>query len=186
MEGVDFNLFSGKMASEAIDLDFGNSFLQVHRLNVTTHRWEAESVDLKARCQGNSTLDTNLNLTTTNGGAGSKRKSCEKDKKDASGEENILNSNISQGSAASKTKLRSGVLSAKLDECEFIEKSGTSKQISATEKKTEIEVKAVKEKKEQTKETEEEKMIEKTDKKKINDKGKNILDHLTDLHRFRI
>lgn len=51
VEGIDFNIFSGKLNSEAVDLDFNNSLLQKFLFSKTTDKWEIDSLDLKQYCK---------------------------------------------------------------------------------------------------------------------------------------
>ena len=41
------------MTSEAIDLDFSSSLLQINKYSDDSLKWEVESVDLKAYCKSN-------------------------------------------------------------------------------------------------------------------------------------
>ena len=51
LEGIDFNIFSGKLNSEAVDLDFNNSLLQKFIFSKSNSKWEIESLDLKQYCK---------------------------------------------------------------------------------------------------------------------------------------
>ena len=51
LEGIDFNIFSGKLNSEAVDLDFNNSLLQKFIYSKSSEKWEIESLDLKQYCK---------------------------------------------------------------------------------------------------------------------------------------
>jgi len=51
LEGIDFNIFSGKLNSEAVDLDFNNSLLQKFIFSKTSDKWDIESLDLKQYCK---------------------------------------------------------------------------------------------------------------------------------------
>merc|ERR1712032_799672 len=51
IEGIDFNIFSGKLNSEAVDLDFNNSLLQKFIFSKTNDKWEIDSLDLKQYCK---------------------------------------------------------------------------------------------------------------------------------------
>merc|ERR1712032_1455711 len=51
LEGIDFNIFSGKLNSEAVDLDFNNSLLQKFIYMKSSDKWEIESLDLKQYCK---------------------------------------------------------------------------------------------------------------------------------------
>ena len=51
LEGIDFNIFSGKLNSEAVDLDFNNSLLQKFIYSKSSDKWEIESLDLKQYCK---------------------------------------------------------------------------------------------------------------------------------------
>jgi hypothetical protein len=51
LEGIDFNIFSGKLSSEAVDLDFNNSLLQKFIFSKSNDKWEIESLDLKQYCK---------------------------------------------------------------------------------------------------------------------------------------
>lgn len=50
LEGIDYNIFSGKLNSDAVDLDFNNSLLQKFIYSKTNFKWEVESLDLKQYC----------------------------------------------------------------------------------------------------------------------------------------
>jgi hypothetical protein len=64
---LDFNVFSGTLSADAVDLDFSSSILEDYVLNPKTKRFESKTVDIKEYCkskglQGNSTL-SNINET---------------------------------------------------------------------------------------------------------------------------
>ena len=64
---MDFNVFSGTLSADAVDLDFSSSMLEDYVLNTKTRRFESKSVDIKEYCkskgiQGNSTI-SNINET---------------------------------------------------------------------------------------------------------------------------
>jgi hypothetical protein len=64
---LDFNVFSGTLSADAVDLDFSSSILEDYVLNPKTRRFESKTVDIKEYCkskrlQGNSTL-SNINET---------------------------------------------------------------------------------------------------------------------------
>lgn len=51
LEGIDFNIFSGKLNSDAVDLDFNNSLLQKFIYSKSNDKWDIESLDLKQYCK---------------------------------------------------------------------------------------------------------------------------------------
>ena len=61
VEGIDFNIFSGKLNSEAVDLDFNNSLLQKFIYSKTNDKWEIDSLDLKQYCKSVNKKDDEKN-----------------------------------------------------------------------------------------------------------------------------
>ncbi len=66
MEGIDYNIFSGKLNSDAIDLDFNNSLLQKFFFSKSNSKWDVESLDLTQYCKSSKKVEdkrqTNINL----------------------------------------------------------------------------------------------------------------------------
>lgn len=51
LEGIDYNIFSGKLNSDAVDLDFNNSLLQIFTYSKGNFKWEVDSLDLNQYCK---------------------------------------------------------------------------------------------------------------------------------------
>jgi len=60
VEGLDFNVFSGTLNAEPVDLDFSSSLLEEYILNLKTGKFESKSIDLKEFC--NSKPKNNFNF----------------------------------------------------------------------------------------------------------------------------
>ncbi len=54
LEGIDYNIFSGKLNSDAVDLDFNNSLLQKFIYSKSSFKWDVESLDLKQYCKSSA------------------------------------------------------------------------------------------------------------------------------------
>ena len=62
---MDFNLFSGTLSADAIDLDFSSSLLEIYEYNNKTYKFDLKSIDLKDYCKKNSNSTIYLNTTVT-------------------------------------------------------------------------------------------------------------------------
>jgi S1-C subfamily serine protease len=180
IEGRDFNVFPSKISSEAVDLDFSNSLIQIRRLNEETNTWETESLDLLKYCQSNKNLN-NQRLAS--------RKDSENLTKVIKDIKKINEANIKLESDDDKLeKFNKSPKATDLEEIKFIEKKISSRKIKKSQSLTELNQKEfliLTNKSKDNKQRENNVPSIKVTHEASSSK-KTMFDHLTALHKFRI
>ncbi len=185
IEGRDYNIFPSKISSEAVDLDFTNSIIQIKTLNEESHNWENESLDLFKFCHTNKT-SKNEKIPS--------RKESENSVNIVKDSNNKNGANIKLESEDEKQKviLNKSSKSSDMEEIKFLEKKISFNKKSRSGREFII----VTNNKNKRIDTETPLKLPSKIPSKLPSKiplkiqeshnKKTLLDHLTDLHRFRI